>query len=477
MQKIVPIKMGLPVLVILLLLTQTVMQTGCANIVPPVGGPRDSIPPLLVLARPTDSSKNFSGIKIVFEFNEFVQLDNISENLLVSPTPIINPFVEAKLRTITVTIKDTLEPNTTYTYNFGNAIKDVNENNVLRNFMYTFSSGGTLDMLQLSGKVILAESGKSDSTLIAVLYKKGEDSAVYKERPRYITRLDKEGNFHFHHLPAETFYLYALKDEGGTKRYLSNTQLFAFADSAVVVSDTVKPITLFAYAEKEEAKRPASTAARAPGALGGNAAADKRLKLETNLENGEMDLLKQFEVYFRAAPLKEFDSSKIIFADEKMKPISDYRILRDTGNKKLTLQYAWTENTLYTLIIDKDFASDTAGRKLSKNDTVFFRSRKASSYGLVRLRFPTLDISKNPILQFVQNEEVKISHVFTSRDYFAKLFIPGEYNLRILYDENKNGKWDAGQFFGARHQPEKVAPILRKLTIKANWDNEVDITL
>ena len=477
MRKMEYIKMGFPVLVILLLLSQSVLQSGCANIIPPVGGPRDSIPPSLVLAKPLDSSKNFAGKKIILEFNEYVHLDNIGENLLVSPTPKINPLVEAKLRTVTVIIKDTLEPNTTYTYNFGNAIKDVNENNVLRNFIYTFSTGSTMDMLQLSGKVILAETGKSDSTLIVGLYKKGDDSSVYKDRPRYITRLDKEGKFKFRNLPAETFFIYALKDEGGTKRYLSKTQLFAFADSAVVVNDSVKPITLFAYAEKEEAKRPPSSTSRVPVIRGGNAASEKRLRLETNLENGEMDLLKQFEVYFKAAPLKQFDSSKIIFADEKMKPLTNYHIVRDTGNSKLTLQYKWTENTLYTLLIDKDFASDTAGRKLIKNDTLFFRTKKTSAYGLVRLRFPNIDLSKNPVLQFIQNEEVKISFVFTSREYFAKLFIPGDYELRILYDDNKNGKWDPGQFFGTRLQPEKVVPVPRKLTVKANWDNEVDITL
>jgi uncharacterized protein (DUF2141 family) len=478
MQKNLPIKIVFPVLLMLFFLPQLVIQTGCANIIPPVGGPRDSIPPALINARPADSSKNFAAKKIIFEFNEFVQLDNVSENLLVSPTPKINPLVESKLRTVTVTIKDTLEPNTTYTYNFGNAIKDVNENNVLRNFSYSFSTGNSIDQLQLPGKVILAENGKSDSTLIAVLYQKGDDSAVYKERPRYITRLDKDGNFTFRNLPAGSFYLYAFKDEGGSKRYISKSQLFAFADSVVIVSDSTMPITLFAYTEKEDVKRTGTApAARVQPARGGAAAADKRLRLETNLENGEMDLLKQLEVYFRIAPLKEFDSSKIVFTDDKLKPISNYRIVRDTNNSKLTLQYAWTENTVYALIVDKDFASDTAGRKLNKNDTLFFRTRKQGTYGLVRLRFINLDLSKNPVLQFVQNEEVKLSYVFTSREYYSKLFAPGEYDLRILYDENKNGKWDAGQFFGTRRQPEKVIPIPRRLTIKANWDNEVDITL
>ncbi|MFM9909998.1 MAG: Ig-like domain-containing protein [Chitinophagaceae bacterium] len=478
MTKNLSIKIVLPGLFILSLLSQVVLLTGCANIIPPVGGPRDSIPPVLVFAKPADSARSFAGKKIVFEFNEFIQLDNITENLLVSPTPKINPIVESKLRNLTITIKDTLEPNTTYTYNFGNGIKDVNENNVLRNFSYSFSTGSTIDLLQLSGKVILAESGKSDSTLIAVLYRSGEDSLVYKEKPRYITRLDKEGNFNFRNLPTGTFYLYAFKDEGGSKRYLSKSQLFAFADSAVLINGSVKPVTLYAFAEKEEVKRTGqAVTTRVPGNRGTKAAADTRLRIETNLENGEMDLLKQLEVYFRLAPLKDFDSSKIIFTDDKFKPITNYSIVRDTGNTKLTLNYAWTENTGYALLVDKDFAMDTAGRKLTKTDTLLFRTKKQGAYGLVRLRFPNLDLSKNPVLQFVQSDEIRISYVFTSKEYVAKLFIPGEYDLRILYDENKNGKWDAGQFFGTRRQPEKVVPVTRRLTVKANWDNEIDINL
>jgi hypothetical protein len=178
------------------------LNTGCANQIPPTGGVRDSLPPILISARPADSSRNFTGKKIVFEFNEFVTVENATQNLLVSPTPKISPEVVSKLHTVTLTIKDTLEPNTTYTYDFGNAIKDINESNILKNFSYTFSTGNKLDDLQFTGKVLLAESGLTDSTLIAVLYRKGEDSAVIKENPRYITRIDKEGNFHFKNLPG-----------------------------------------------------------------------------------------------------------------------------------------------------------------------------------------------------------------------------------------------------------------------------------
>ncbi|HVG41832.1 MAG TPA: Ig-like domain-containing protein, partial [Chitinophagaceae bacterium] len=138
--------------VLLLTVISIFSGTGCANIIPPSGGPRDSLPPQLVRADPPDSTVNFKGNSIRLYFDEFVDLQDVSRNLLFTPLFENVPVIEAKLRTLTLRIRDTLEPNTTYTFNFGNAIKDINEGNVLRNFTYTFSTGPSLDSLTLSGK-------------------------------------------------------------------------------------------------------------------------------------------------------------------------------------------------------------------------------------------------------------------------------------------------------------------------------------
>src|ERR1700752_4273641 len=191
--------------------------SGCANIIPPAGGPRDSLPPLLVHANPPDSTTRFPGGKIVLTFNEYVELNNSQENLIFSPIPKIEPFPEAHLRTITIRIKDTLEPNTTYSINFGRSIRDVNEGNEMKNFTYIFSTGNYLDSLELSGRVLMAETGKPDSSLIVILHRSLDDSAVAKENPRYFTRLDSGGHFTFRNLPSGTFRVYALKTEGGMK--------------------------------------------------------------------------------------------------------------------------------------------------------------------------------------------------------------------------------------------------------------------
>jgi len=478
-------KQVLSILFILVVIAQfQVITVGCANIIAPMGGPKDSLPPQLVEVRPADSTRHFTGKRIVFEFDEFIAPpDNIQENLLVSPLPKLNPLVTSKLRTLTVVLKDTLQENTTYSINFGNAIKDINEGNVLKNFTYIFTTGSTLDSLTVSGKVIVAETGLPDSTLIAALHLNTDDSAVVKERPRYVTRLDKDGQFTFHNLPPDTFALYVFKDEGGQRKFMNRGQLFAFADS-LVDTRVRKSYTLYAYPQKEEEKKadtvkPKTTtpALKAATNKGAGVGQDKRLRLETNLANNELDILGQLEINFKAAPLKYFDSTKVQFVSEQFQPLTGYRYITDTSNKKITLQYNWVPNTAYNLIVDKDFAEDSLGHKLARTDTLQFRTKKESDYGLVRLRFLNLDLSKNPVLLFVQGDQIKYSHPFMNNTFNAKLFTPGEYDLRILFDANKNGKWDPGAFFGKHLQPERVMPIPRKLTVKANWDNEIDITL
>ena len=452
-------------------------NTGCANIIPPQGGPRDSIAPKLEKATPGDSSRNFNSKKITFIFDEFVDVQNVLENLIVSPTPKINPGVDYKLNTVTVKLKDTLEPNTTYSLNFGNAIKDINESNILKEFTYIFSTGQYIDSLKLNGKVILAETGKPDSTLIVMLHTSSDDSVVIKEKPRYIAKLDGQGKFIFNNLPPTTFYLYALKDDGGTHRYFNDKQLFAFAPRPVIVQLKTDSITLYAFAAKPALQQPAVTTTNLVNRnKTGISNSDKRLKYQTNLINNiQQDLLSDFIMTFEQ-PLRLFDSSKIrLYTDSTFTPATAYRFIKDSSNRKLQLNYPWKENTKYHLILDKDFADDSSGKKLLKTDTLNFSTKKISDYAILKLKFSHLDISRNPVLLFVLNNNIVKSFPLSNADFSQSLFLPGEYELRILYDDNKNGKWDPGEFFGKHKQPEIVKPIERRINVKAGGENEFEI--
>ena len=463
-------KLILFVLAIICLVEQMVVQTGCATIIPPEGGPRDSLPPVLVDVEPSDSMLHFNSKTIVFSFDEYVDADNYQKELIVSPIPANMPTVNRKLRTVTVRLRDTLEPNTTYSLNFGNTIKDVNEGNVKKNFTYIFSTGSYFDSLEFKGNVVLAETGGVDSTLTVMLHQSNVDSALIKEKPRYIAKLDSSGNFHFRNLPQDTFYVYALKDEGGSYRYLNTTMLFAFADSAVAISSNTKAVTLYAYAT-EEPEKPAiatTTTSRAR-------AADKRLKFTTNLSNNQQDLLDSFVFTFEV-PIKTFDSTRIRFTkDTTYTDLTGYSWRFDSTRKKLSLLYNWEQNTEHHIIMQKDFATDTLGQQLLKADTIDFRTKQTRDYGRVTLNFRNLVLTANPVLQVVQGSEVIKSFPLTSNTFTQNLFLPGEYSLRILDDKNGNGTWDPGQFYGKHIQPEIVKPIHRLINIKPGVDNRFDI--
>jgi hypothetical protein len=465
-------------LFVLIILFSILVGPGCANVVPPAGGPRDSIAPLLLKISPADSTRNFSGNRIVISFDEYVEVQNIQENLIVSPLARITPQVEYRLNTVTVRLRDTLEPNTTYSLNFGQAIRDINEANVLQGFTYTFSTGPYIDSLLLSGKVVLAETGKIDTTLIVMLHTEADDSLLIKQKPRYITKLDGQGNFIFRNLPPRPFYIYALKDEGGTRRYLSDKQLFAFANSSVTPSLSPDSIVLFAYARPDN-KAPAATAqlGNAPRGRQGTGATDKRLRIQTNLMNGMQDLLSELFLSFDQ-PLKTFDSTKIrLYTDSAFNAAPPYRFIKDSTNRRIDLITSWKENTLYHIIMDKDFAEDSTGKKLLKTDTLHFTTKKLSEYASLQLRFRSIDMAQNPVLQLVSNDVIYKSYPLTGPEFSQPLFLPGEYEMRILFDLNKNGQWDPGEFFGKRRQPEIVRPVQRRITVKAGIHNDFEIAL
>jgi hypothetical protein len=220
---------------------------------------------------------------------------------------------------------------------------------------------------------------------------------VQKEKPRYITRLDSRGYFVFKNLPAKTFYVYALKDEGGTKRYMNPRQLFAFADKPVTVSVKNDSVTLYAFAAKKDKLVTAATPAT--GVKPATNAADRRLRFSSNLDNKQQDLLGNFIFTFEQA-IKTFDSSKLtLFTDSLFTSVKDYSFRKDSTNRKIILKTEWKENTQYHIILDKDFVEDSTGKKLLRTDTLSFTTKKKTDYGILKLRIRNLDLSKNPILQ------------------------------------------------------------------------------
>ena len=235
-----------------LLLTAFLAQR-CANAVAPTGGPKDTTPPMVVAAVPENQSTHFIGKKIEITFDEFITLENANQNVMVSPPLKEKLDIKLKNKTVVVKFKENLVPNTTYTINFGTAIKDLHEGNPFKDYVYSFSTGDHIDTLSITGKVVDAETMKPVEDVYVGLYaadRDNLDSLPMTTAPNYITKTDKEGQFSLNGLADKGYRVFALKDANANLYFDLANEASAFHDMLVSPSDsTLKPITLRMFTE------------------------------------------------------------------------------------------------------------------------------------------------------------------------------------------------------------------------------------
>ena len=225
---------------------------GCAKRGSITGGLKDTIAPVLKVSFPENFSKNFKGNEIKLVFNENIKLKNLNKQLIISPPmkyePSILPTTPSK--TITIKIKDTLRPNTTYSFNFGQGIADNNEGNSLNQFKYVFSTGDYIDSLSLGGTVKSAYDKEVESFVSVMLYEVNDnfkDSIVYNENPKYVTNtLDSLKTFRLENLKAGKYLLVAMKDYNSNNKYNPKTDKIGFSKELITIpNDTVYELELF----------------------------------------------------------------------------------------------------------------------------------------------------------------------------------------------------------------------------------------
>jgi len=196
-----------------------VLIASCARRSTPTGGAKDSIPPVLIAANPKINSVNFNTDEIRLIFNEWVKLENLETQLIISP-PLEKKKYEIKplsgvTKKIFINFIDSLQENTTYTINFGNSIIDNNEGNKMNFFNYTFSTGPTLDSLGLKGNVEDAFDLETDQYLSLQLYKIDStynDSIIFNSQPTYLSNTLDSTTYRFNNLREGRYILIALKD-------------------------------------------------------------------------------------------------------------------------------------------------------------------------------------------------------------------------------------------------------------------------
>jgi len=229
MKSIVPVLIGCAIFYL-------IFYTSCANIGSPTGGPKDSIPPVVLKTIPELRGINFEGSDVRFTFDEYILADEIREKLVISPPLKKKPIIKMKGKTLIVEFPEDLRKETTYSLDFKDAVADNNEKNPIEDFRFSFSTGSTFDSLRVAGYVKNALNQEPVDKALVLLHRLKDYTAFIDSIPDYIGISNKEGFFMIDNVASGAYRLYGLSDADNSLTYNSNAELIAFADSLIVPS-------------------------------------------------------------------------------------------------------------------------------------------------------------------------------------------------------------------------------------------------
>lgn len=516
----------------------------CANRGTPDGGPKDILPPTIVKSVPENYSTNFTGKEIRIYFNEYIKTKNLSKQLVISPPmktdPEITPLGSAS-KYVTIKIFDTLRPNTTYAFNFGNSIVDYNEENPFKYYRYVFSTGPYIDSLSVQGSIKDALNFETEDYVSVALYEVDStysDSLIYKRTPDYITNtLDSTTNFKIENVKAGTYMLRALKDKNGNNTFEQKTEKIAFYE---------KPITLPQDSvgfELKLFKEVANYRAIKPSVISGEKLAfgfegdyknmaielltkvtdtfksryykqeekdtllyyySPKLKVDSlifKISNLKEQVIDTFTVKIKDnirdslilksspksiikfnqeytisgnIPFKTFDESKISIRN-KDSSLVDFTTAYDSLKNDFKIKFKKEEDNKYNIELLPEAITDFFN---NTNDTLRNSLKTQTKYSYFTSRV-VLDNAKYPaIVQLTNNkyEVVAEQYVEGPKPIDFEDLDAGMYYLRVIYDENKNGKYDTGDYLKGI-QPERVSYSPKQVEAIAGFDAITEFTL
>ena len=509
----------------------------------PSGGPKDETPPVLLKAEPPNESTNFNTRRIRLYFDEYVRLQDLQNQLIISPPPREQPSISpmgGPRKYVEILIKDTLQENTTYTFNFGQSVVDNNEGNPNNFLSYVFATGDFIDTLSLGGVVADAFNRNSDPFISVMLYEMDSvytDSVIYKQPPYYITNtLDSAIAFNLNYLKPGTYRLIALKDVGRNNVFDQGVDKIGFvADSVVIPTDSVYLLRMFRETPNY-AVLPPSFAAANRIVFGYYGMQAPEISLLTQLPDSVRTLLakepgkdtlnlwitpyKADSIIFTARhperealvdtfsvkPIKAAPdtlrfswnpSSRLNFTDtvslRPSLPISgldsakftllnkdtipvSFRTKMDTVSNAILVEFEKEPNQTYYMQVLPGGVTDFFG---DANDTLTQRWTTGSpaDYGNLRL-----NIQGGPglplIVELLDEREAVIRRKYMQafEELAFRSLPPGNYRIRVIFDTNGNGQWDTGNFL-LKIQPERVLYYPGTIEMRANWEKVETFTI
>jgi hypothetical protein len=363
----------------------------CAQQGSPSGGPRDEDPPIVVESEPPNYSTRFEAKKIQVTFDEYIVLENVNQQLIVSPPMEEQPEVKLKKKTLVIEFEEELKPNTTYTFNFGDAIKDLHEGNKLQNFEYVFSTGDVLDSMSVRGTLKYAENLEIPEDPISImLYTDLRDSVPLLDIPLYVGRSNDSGVFSVNNLRPDEYKVFALKDGNNNLLFDLPSEEIAFLDTSLIVNaEVVRQLlgdTLVSVAAPDTLS--ADTSALVSDSIADispNYTAiyvDLMLFLEASeiqyLTDNARDDRRKLELIF-ALPLTDTFSYRTLQAEGESAP----RFLDHFSKKRDSLTLWIMDSTHYkkdSILMAVDYTiKDTLEQYVTRSDTLLFAYRERES--------------------------------------------------------------------------------------------------
>jgi len=507
--------------------------TGCARRSRPDGGPKDEDKPIMVKAKPDFGSIHFDTDEIKIYFDEYIKLKDLNKQLIVSPPlkypPIVMPQGTPS-KFITIKILDTLRENTTYTFNFGYSVIDNTEGNVLENFKYVVSTGDYIDSLKVTGTIKDAFKREQNKDVILMLYpveEKFNDSIIYKEKPTYVGSMTDSINFEISNIKAGKYALIALGDKSRNYKYNPKEDKIGFyPDIISVPTDTTynlvlfKEILPFKLPRKPKEVKKGHLLFPYEGKPDGlqlkvypedkdiisfitfeqqkdslhywykNFDKDSisfivsknsyRDTVKIKLKSEEIDTLKIASGIVKGfdlrdtlnilsnTPVFKIDTSKIVLLDKDSLK-QKFVVYQDKNKQKLYIDFKKEYDHKYYLDLFPGAVTDFFGLE---NDTLKlnFSTKRPSNYSSIFLTLQNL--KRYPVIvELITKDGKAVASQYAESAGEIKFvnISPGNYGVRIIYDDNKNGRWDTGNYL-KKIQPEEVYYFNILIEAHANWE-------
>ena len=215
-----------------ILLCLSLLITGCASITTPSGGPKDSKPPILIKSIPSPNQTNFKGKTVELVFNEYVKLNNPKEEIIISPSPGKNIEIKSNGTKVTITPKDNWQDSTTYSIVLREGVQDITESNSPPNLKIAFSTGPTIDSLNMSGTINDLLLGSPADKITVALYSP-DTFNIFSHTPSYFTKTDKSGKYKLENIKPGRYGIYAFDDKNKNLKVESRTERYGFLSNKI----------------------------------------------------------------------------------------------------------------------------------------------------------------------------------------------------------------------------------------------------